>query len=197
MVLNSSIYRDTQGSGFDGINLETGRKSSSDSSNNSLEDLFGSYGETSVLALYYDLLDTHNGDDIDNDGIGDSITLPVDILFNVFFNYRTNNGLGVTNTDSVYQGLIQSNPSLIDNISRTYYDHGNGYYAYPFIQDNGNKIVSVSDLTANFIWKLYDSNPKSYQILVDSQLVKAGVWNFTIYLKNAFNSLAYIIGGRR
>ena len=179
VVLNSSIYRDTQGNSFDGINLETGRKSSSDSSNNTLEDLFGPYGETSVLALYYDLLDAHNGDDIDNDGIGDSITLPVDNLFNVFFNYRTINGLGVTNTDSVYQALIQSNPSLIDNISKTYYDHGNGYYAYPFIQDNGNKIVSSTDVTANFTWKLYDSNPKSYQILVDSKLVKTGVWNFT------------------
>ncbi len=176
VVLNSTIYKDTNSNGYNGINLETGTMITSPYQ---LEDLFGAYGETSVFTLYHDLIDKTNTDDINHDGIGDSVTLPVKSLFNVFFNFRRENGLGVTTTNDVYQGLIDRFPSLIDNISKTFYDHGNSFYAYPFMVGGTNKIISSSDLTANLTWKLYDGNPKSYQIVLDGNLIKTGNWNFT------------------
>ena len=105
--------------------------------------------------------------------------MTLDGLFNIFFNYRQEHGLGVTNTNEVYTALIQEYPSLIDNISKAYYDHGNGFFAYPFIQSGSDKIISSSDVNANFTWKLFDSNPKSYQILLNSTILKTGIWNFT------------------
>ena len=138
-VLNTSIYRDTNVAGYSGISLETGRISSTTSLNNTLEDLFGPYGETSVFTLYYELLNANIG-----------VTL--DGLFNIFFNYRQEHGLGVTNTNEVYTALIQEYPSLIDNISKAYYDHGNGFFAYPFIQSGSDKILTCSDVNANFTW---------------------------------------------
>ena len=180
-VLNSPIYKDTNSAGYDGINLDTARRLSSNPSiTNRLEDLYGAYGETSVFSLYYDLVEPSNNTAVDLSPFSDSVSLSDADLFNVFMNFRRENGLGVTTTDELYQGLIEMYPNLIDNISKAFYAHGNSFYEYPFVGNEvTNKIITNSDTQANFTWKLYDSNPKSYQILVDSQIVKTGAWNFT------------------
>lgn len=176
IVLNTSVYQDTKIVGpTTGINLETGRLLGS----NTLEDLFGSFGETSVMMLYYDLVDSSNSDDGNSTGFGDSTTLSINDLFNVFVNFRNPGGLGVTNTNELYQGLIQTNPNAIDNISKSFYAHGNSYYELPFLEGTQNQIIASNNNNANFTWQFFDSNPKSYQLLVDSALVKTGKWNFT------------------
>jgi hypothetical protein len=179
VVLNSLYYRDSTTTGYDGINIESGRRSSTNSLNNRLEDLYGEFGETSVFALYYDLIDKNNTDDVNGDGIGDSTSLSVDSIFNILINQRKSGSLGITTSNLLYQELIINNIYDMDNISKTYYDHGNSFFSYPFILGGSNKIFSNTDENSNFTWQFFDSNPKTYEITVDSQIVKSGIWNFT------------------
>ncbi|MHA2364465.1 MAG: pre-peptidase C-terminal domain-containing protein [Candidatus Hodarchaeales archaeon] len=183
MISLDKIYKDTYGttgSSYFGNNLETGDYITS-SSTGPLHDLYGEWGESSVMNLYWDLFDNEN-DDINDDGIGDSINIDEDTLWAAFTTYRTVSGHGVTTVGEFFlalQSVTSLDDEVLDMVARVYYDHGAASITDPILDSKSDYIGFENDLSANITWIPYDNNPASYVVYLDEIPILQGSWNVT------------------